>query len=199
MNKYQKLIQEFKVLLGVEVALATALLEDGVTKVEFEALEVGKEINCVSESGEKSKCPEGTHTTEDGTKVTVDAEGKISAVVLPEPKEEVEVEAAAEKKSAKLEEEVEVEVEDEKPSMDEVMELMRECLTAVSGLVKDVSMMKEEMASYKSKMESLSKTPAAEKIKTFNAEVEKPTSAFESRLEALKILKDEHNKTKKFK
>jgi hypothetical protein len=197
MNKYQKLIQEFKVLLGVEVALATALLEDGVTKVEFEALEVGKEINCVSESGEKSKCPEGTHTTEDGTKVTVDAEGKISAVVLPEPKEEVEVEAAAEKKSAKLEEEVEV--EDEKPSMDEVMEMMKECLTAVSGLVKDVSMMKEEMASYKSKMESLSKTPAAEKIKTFNAEVEKPTSAFEARLEALKILKDEHNKTKKFK
>jgi hypothetical protein len=197
MNKYQKLIQEFKVLLGVEVALATALLEDGVTKVEFESLEVGKEINCVSESGEKSKCPEGEHTTEDGTKVTVDAEGKISAVVLPEPKVEVEVEA--EKKPAKLEEEVEVEVEDEKPSMDEVMEMMRECLTAVSGLVKDVAMMKEEMASYKSKMESLSKTPAAEKIKTFNSEVEAPTSAFEARIEALKTLKTEYNKTQKIK
>jgi tetrahydromethanopterin S-methyltransferase subunit F len=59
--------------------------------------------------------------------------------------------------------------------------------------------MKEEMASYKSKMEKMSKTPAASKIKTYNEEVSTSSNAIENRLEALKSLRSEiSNKKSKY-
>jgi hypothetical protein len=88
MNVYKQKLNQIKIALGMEVKMVSAKLEDGVTVVEAEAFEPGKEIFVVSDSGEKAPAPEGTHTTEDGTKVTVDANGKIVSV---EAKAEVEM------------------------------------------------------------------------------------------------------------
>lgn len=93
MNFYQEKLNQIKIALGVAVKMADAMLEDGVTKVEAEAFEPGMKIFVVSETGEKAPAPEGTHTTEDGTKVTVDSTGTITAVEKAEPKVEVEIEA----------------------------------------------------------------------------------------------------------
>jgi hypothetical protein len=199
MNFYQEKMNQIKVLLGVEVKMAEALLEDGVTKVEAEAFEPGKKIFVVSETGEKGPAPEGIHTTDDGTKVTVDAEGTITAVEKPEPEVEVEIEAEAEvpagEKSAEQPTKTEGEItrEEREKAIDGVMS---SCMMAIEEVVKEIGIVKEEMAAYKSKMEKMSKVPGSAKIPTFNDEVS-TLDPIEARLEGLKTLKAEFSKSKR--
>jgi len=195
MNFYQEKLNQIKIALGMEVKMAEAMLEDGVTKVEAEAFEPGKKIFVVSESGEKGPAPEGIHTTEDGTKVTVDANGTITAVEKPEPKEEkveIEVEAAKEDESEPVKTEAEIIKEDMK-------KMIMQCMEAIEEVAKEVAMVKEEMASYKTKMEKLSKEPAGSKFNTFSANpVSEKVDALDARVEHLKSLKSELRTNKKF-
>ena len=187
MNFYQEKINAIKIALGLEVKMAESVLEDGVTRVAAESFEAGSKLFVVSESGEKAPAPEGTHTLEDGTKVTVDAQGTISEVVNPEPKVEVEIEAAAEVPAG------------EEPAgeviKEEMKKMIMQCMEAIEEVAKEVSVVKEEMAAYKSKMEKMSKTPGASKLSTFNDEPITPTSALDARLEGLKNVKAELGKT----
>ena len=186
MNYYQNKLTQIKIALGLEVKMAEAVLEDGVTKVEAEAFEPGMKIFVVSEAGEKAPAPEGTHTTQDGIKVTVDAEGTITAVEKPEPKVEVEVEAAVEE---------EVKMEDKPADVETIIEekmkeMMENVMMAVEEVAKEVGIIKEEMAAYKAKMEKMSKTPAAAKLTTFNKEAAKAENSIEARMEAIARLKE---------
>lgn len=191
MNYYQNKLTQIKIALGMEVKMAEAILEDGVTKVEAEAFEPGMKIFVVSEAGEKAPAPEGTHTTQDGTKVTVDAEGTITSVEKPEPKVEVEIEAA--------EEGVAEEAKDVESIIEEKMkDYMEKVMMAVEEVAKEVGVIKEEMAAYKAKMEKMSKTPAANKISTFNKEVSTTSDSVEARLEALNAIKESFSKKRKF-
>jgi hypothetical protein len=187
MNFYKEKINAIKIALGLDVKMAESILEDGVTRVEAESFEAGSKLFVVSESGERAPAPEGIHTLEDGTKVTVDAEGTISEVIEAEPKVEVEIEAAAEVPAG------------EKPAGEDVKEEMKkmimQCMEAIEEVAKEVATVKEEMASYKSKMEKMSKTPGATKLSTFNDEPITPTSALDARLEGLKTIKAELGKT----
>ena len=70
-----------------------------------------------------------------------------------------------------------------------------QCMEAIEEVAKEVATVKEEMASYKSKMEKMSKTPGASKLSTFNDEPTTPTSALDARLEGLKTIKAELGKT----
>ena len=70
-----------------------------------------------------------------------------------------------------------------------------QCMEAIEEVAKEVSVVKEEMAAYKSKMEKMSKTPGASKLSTFNDEPITPTSALDARLEGLKNVKAELGKT----
>lgn len=270
MNFYQEKLNQIKIALGVAVKMADAVLEDGVTKVEAEAFEPGMKIFVVSESGEKAPAPEGTHTTQDGTKVTVDATGTITAVEKPEPEVEVEIEAGMKGKFAmdtladgtKIEcdggekfevgkqlyfytesgEKVtapagehttksgitivtdgegkitgvkypdepgtgslqefadETDVEGPAPEGDVAMEsiieekveeAMKKVMMAIEEVAKEVGIVKEEMANYKSKMEKMSKTPASSKIPTYNGDPTAPTSSLDAKLSALEALKKE--------
>ena len=187
MNFYQEKINAIKIALGLEVKMAESVLEDGVTRVAAESFEAGSKLFVVSESGERAPAPEGTHTLEDGTKVTVDAEGTISEVVNPEPKVEVEIEAAAEVPAG--------EMPAGEPMKEEMKKMIMQCMEAIEEGAKEVATVKEEMASYKSKMEKMSKTPGASKLSTFNDEPITPTSALDARLESLKNVKAELGKT----
>lgn len=192
MNFYKEKINAIKIALGMDVKMAESVLEDGVTKVEAESFEAGSKLFVVSESGEKAPAPEGIHTLEDGTKVTVDAEGTISEVMKSEtePSVEVEIEAAAEEVPA-----------GEEPAgqavKEEMKKMIMQCMEAIEEVAKEVATVKEEMASYKSKMEKMSKTPGASKLSTFNDEPITPTSALDARLEGLKNIKAELGKTQK--
>ena len=195
MNFYKNKLNQIRVMLGMEVKMVESVLEDGVTRVETESLEPGFELFVVSETGEKAPAPEGTHTLEDGTKVTVDAEGKITLVekAEPEPEVEIEVEAAAEEE-VKVEEEVkDVPAEMVRKMVEEkIDQMMTKVYAALEEVVKDITEVKEEMAAQKEKMAKLSKAPGASKVSTFNTDV--PTDAetsIEARLEKLKSLKAE--------
>jgi hypothetical protein len=187
MNFYKEKINAIKIALGLEVKMAESILEDGVTRVEAESFEAGSKLFVVSESGEKAPAPEGIHTLEDGTKVTVDAEGTISEVIEAEPKVEVEIEAAAEVPAG--------EEPAGEPLKEEMKKMIMQCMEAIEEVAKEVATVKEEMASYKSKMEKMSKTPGASKLSTFNDEPTTPTSALDARLEGLKTIKAELGKT----
>jgi len=187
MNFYKEKINAIKIALGLEVKMAESILEDGVTRVEAESFEAGSKLFVVSESGEKAPAPEGQHTLEDGTKVTVDAEGTISEVIEAEPKVEVEIEAAAEVPAG--------EEPAGEPLKEEMKKMIMQCMEAIEEVAKEVATVKEEMASYKSKMEKMSKTPGASKLSTFNDEPTTPTSALDARLEGLKTIKAELGKT----
>jgi hypothetical protein len=201
MNFYEEKINQIKIALGMEVRMAEAMLEDGVTKVEAEAFEAGKKIFVVSETGDKGPAPEGTHTTEDGTKVTVDAQGTITAVKKPEPKVEVEVEAAKEgdiipPTGDAVNEPVKTEGEIMKEDM---KKMIMQCMEAVEEVAKEVAMVKEEMASYREKMEKMSATPAATKISTFNANPsEEKESPLDARVDHLRSLKASFKTNKRF-
>ena len=184
---YLKKLNQIKLLLGMELKMAEAVLEDGVTKIVAESFEPGYEVKVISESGEEAPGPEGTHTLQDGTKITLDADGKITLVEKAEPEVEVEIEAAAEEPAG----EPAVEVKDE------VKEMLMKLAEAVEEVAKEVAVVKEEMAAYKSKMEKMSKTPASNKISTFNTEAGSSESPIEARLEALKAIRAEFNKGKK--
>ena len=198
MNFYQEKLNQIRIALGVDYKMAEAMLEDGVTRVEAEAFEPGKKIYVVSETGEKGPAPEGIHTTEDGTKVTVDAEGTITAVEKPEPKVEVEVEAEA--IVPPTGDAVNEPVKTEGGIMKEEMEKMiMQCMAAIEDVAKEVAIVKEEMASYKTKMEKMSATPAATKISTFNANpAEEKENLLDARVDHLKALKASLKPNKRF-
>ena len=201
MNFYEEKINQIKIALGMEVKMAEAMLEDGVTKVEAEAFEPGKKIFVVSETGERGPAPEGIHTTKDKVKVTVDAQGTITAVEKPEPKVEVEVEAAAEgdiipPTGDAVNEPVKTEGDIMKEDM---KKMIMQCMEAVEEIAKEVATVKEEMASYREKMEKMSATPAATKISTFNANPsEEKENTLDARVDHLRALKASLKTNKKF-
>lgn len=109
MNKedIKNAINTIKTYLGMEVKLAQMKLADGVTILEFDSLEVGKEIFIVSENG-NVPLPMGEYELEDGNILEVYEDGIIGEVKSKEeeqpPLEEVEpampVEASVEPQQA---------------------------------------------------------------------------------------------------
>jgi len=105
MNKedIKNAINTIKTYLGMEVKLAQMKLADGVTILEFDSLEVGKEIFVVSENG-NVPLPMGEYELEDGNILEVYEDGIIGEVKskeeeqppLEEPEAEMPVEASVE-------------------------------------------------------------------------------------------------------
>ena len=89
----KELIAEMKAQFSKSEAFEQATLSDGVTVIEYDALEVGQMVYVVAD-GEQIPAPEGTHTLtgdQAGISIIVDAEGKITEVI-----NETETAAAAE-------------------------------------------------------------------------------------------------------
>lgn len=191
--EYRKKLNQIKVVLGLEVKLASEKLIDGVTIVEAENFEPGFPLFVVNEDGSKTPAPAGIHETESGVKVEVDEEGKIVKVEAKEaeaeteaPEVEVKVEAAAEDMVPATETPKE-EAEDQRA----LNEVMKKVVMAMEDLAKDVAEIKTEMASMKSKYEKFSKEPGAPKAPKvtrgeFTADAD---SVLEARIAALNELK----------
>jgi hypothetical protein len=86
--KNSTLLQHIKSLLSKEIKLEQMLMGDGVTKIEAETFEAGKEVFVVTEDEQKIAVPVGEYELEDGRILVVVEEGIISEV--KEKEEEVE-------------------------------------------------------------------------------------------------------------
>lgn len=188
MNSYKSKLNSIRLILGLQVKLASEKLNDGKTLVEAEEFAPGAELMVVAEDGSKSPAPAGEHITESGKKIVVDDAGKIVSVEESESEDgkvEIEVETEAEKvKMAedapidgsepelpikeKLEEKVEEKI-DEK-----VEEAMKKVMAAMEPMLKDMADMKEKMAKMEEKYSAFAKAPAAGKIPTLS---ENPNNA----------------------
>lgn len=105
--KNSTLLEKIKALLSNEVKLEQMLMGDGVTKIEADSFEAGKEVFVVTEDEQKIAVPVGEYELEDGRILVVVEEGIISDVKevkeeeeMPEaPAEEVPTEAKEEEMS----------------------------------------------------------------------------------------------------
>ena len=104
--KETNVLTKIKLLLGL-VQLEAQKLEDGVTIIEAETFEEGKEVFVVNEET-KVPLPEGSYILEDARVLEVDANG----IILKIGEAEAEPEAEAE---APVEPEAEVEAQTEAP------------------------------------------------------------------------------------
>lgn len=183
---YFKKLNQIRILLGMEVKLNEYVLADGVTKLVCDGeLVAGAEVKVISESGETAPAPVGNHVLQDGTKIEVDENSKVVSVEKPEA---VEIEVEAQEEEVKVEEKV----KEDKMPIDKIEEMIYNLASAVEKMAEEIKIIREDMTSYKSKMEKMSKTAAAKKISTYNTEVDTdPVDAVELRLEALKNLRAE--------
>jgi len=187
---FKEKLNQIKVILGLEVKLASDKLIDG-TAVEAEEFAPGFPLFVIAEDGTKSPAPAGTHETESGLTVEVDAEGKIiSAETKAEeeaPKVEVEVEAAAE----------DTIVESETPkeqaaNQAAVGEVMKKLVMALEEISTEMASMKAKMAEMESKYEKFSKTAGATKApKVTRGEFSSDNDALDARIATMANLKNE--------
>ena len=187
---FKEKLNQIKVILGLEVKLATDKLIDG-SSVEAEEFAPGFPLFIIAEDGTKSNAPAGIHETESGLKVEVDAEGKIiSAETKAEeedPKVEIEVEAAAE--DAIVESET---PKEQAANQAAVGEVMKKLVMALEEISTEMASMKTKMAEMESKYEKFSKTPGADKApKVTRGEFASDNDALDARIATMTNLKSE--------
>ena len=171
--KSNEMLNQVKILLGMEVKLEQMKLENG-TVLEAEKFESGNEIFIVTED-ERVALPMGEYEMENGMVVVIEEEGLIKEVKSSESEEAPEVEVEVEAK------------EDEKEEMGYAT---KEELAEVKSMIEEIKAMlepkkEEEMSEVKEELSSelpkevlaeLSQ-PAVEPINT-NAEVVKQKAQF---------------------
>ena len=102
--KTNEVIKQIKTLLGLEVKLAQMMLVDGVTVLEADSFEAGKEVFIVTPDG-NVPLPVGDYELENGQILVVAEEGIIAEIKeMPSEEEEEEVEAPEAEAPAPVEE-----------------------------------------------------------------------------------------------
>lgn len=86
----------------VTVQLAQMKLSDGVTVLEAESFEAGKEVMIINEDGSKAPAPVGEHKLEDGSVLVITQEGIIDSIKAVEVEDEMPVEMENEAKFEQL-------------------------------------------------------------------------------------------------
>lgn len=147
--KNTTLLEKIKALLSQEVKLEQMMMADGVTKIEADSFEAGKEVFVVTEDEQKIAVPVGEYELEDGRILVVVEEGIISEV--KEKEEEVEEEVKEE------------EVTEEMPVEEEMSEApVATPKKTIESIVKEtffseMEKLKEENEALKAELAKLSK------------------------------------------
>jgi hypothetical protein len=189
---FKEKLNQIRVILGLEVKLASDKLVDG-TSIEAESFEPGFPLFVVAEDGTKTPAPMGTHETESGLLIEVDAEGKIissetkTEEVADAPEGEVAVAAAAEDAIPASETPAEIAKKEAA-----VTEAMKKVVMALESMATEMATMKAKMAEMESNYARFSKTPGADKApKVTRGEFASQTDSLDARIEALNNLKSE--------
>jgi hypothetical protein len=191
MSNYKLKLNQIREVLNMPIHFETAKLADG-TIVEVERLEIGFPVVIVNEDGSKTNAPEGEHTLEDGTVITVDSNGMISEIASAEEEAPEATEEAVAVPVAMADATTE-----ETPIKDAVASKIEENMAmlfaAIEECAAEISKVKEEMGAMKTKMEKFAKAPAAAKISK-SPEVTGAIDTIEARVAALKNLRSEFAK-----
>jgi len=164
------------------VKLAQMKLKDGVTVLEAESFEVGKEVMVVAEDGTKTPAPEGEHQLEDDSFIVVKIVDEKSIIDEVKPKAEEEV----------VIEETEVEMTTEQINArlaDITIPMDLETLTKVVKLLfKDRFQWQIQEQETKAMIEEFSTTMTTELIKATAKEIEKVKVDLKKEIEAAKAV-----------
>ena len=189
---FKEKLNQIKVILGLEVKLASDKLIDG-TAVEAEEFAPGFPLFVIAEDGTKSPAPMGDHETESGLLIEVDAEGKIissetkAEEVTDVPEGEVAVAAAAEDMIPASETPKEAAA-----NQAAVGEVMKKLVMALEEMSTEMASMKAKMAEMESKYEKFSKTPGATKApKVTKGEFTSDNDSLDARIATMTNLKNE--------
>jgi hypothetical protein len=147
--KNSTLLEKIKALLSNEVKLEQMLMGDGVTKIEAETFESGKEVFVVTEDEQKIAVPVGEYELEDGRILVIVEEGIISEVKEKEEEvEEVEEEVKEETTEPMPEEEMSAPVSTPKKTIESIVK---------ETFFSEMEKLKEENEALKSELAKLSK------------------------------------------
>ena len=164
------------------IKLAQMKLKDGVTVLEAESFEVGKEVVVVAEDGTKTPAPEGEHQLEDDSFIVVKIVDEKSIIDEVKPKAEEEV----------VIEETEVEMTTEQINArlaDITIPMDLETLTKVVKLLfKDRFQWQIQEQETKALIEEFSTTMTTELIKATAKEIEKVKVDLKKEIDAAKAV-----------
>lgn len=147
--KNSTLLAKIKALLTGEIKLEQMLMGDGVTKIEAETFEAGKEVFVVTEDEQKIAVPVGEYELEDGRILVVVEEGIISEVKEKEEEvEEVEEETKEEVTEPMPEEEMSAPVSTPKKTIESIVK---------ETFFSEMEKLKEENELLKAELAKLSK------------------------------------------
>ena len=170
LNTIKELIAEMKAQFSKSVEkFESATLADGVTVIEYEALEVGMPVFVVAD-GEMIPAPEGTHALSGelaGVSIVVDAEGIITEVIDERENEdagEVAVEeTSAEAMSAeKVESIVNAKLEAFSKAVEGLAEMTKTIAETNRNLVNELTTLKSDFETFKAQPSN--ETKEAEKF-----------------------------------
>ena len=166
----KELIAEMKAQFSKSVdKFESAVLADGVTTIEYDALEVGMPVFVVAD-GERIPAPEGIHSLSGdlaGVSIVVDAEGIITEVIDERENEgdgEVVVEdASAEAMSAeKVESIVNAKLEAFSKAVEGLAEMTKAIAENNTNLLKELTTLKSDFETFKAQPST--ETKEAEKF-----------------------------------
>jgi hypothetical protein len=147
--KNSTLLQHIKSLLSKEIKLEQMLMGDGVTKIEADSFEAGKEVFVVTEDEQKIAVPVGEYELEDGRILVIVEEGIISEVKEKEEEvEEVEEETKEEVTEPMPEEEMSAPVSAPKKTIESIVK---------ETFFSEMEKLKEENELLKAELAKLSK------------------------------------------
>ena len=166
----KELIAEMKAQFSKTVdKFESAVLADGVTTIEYDALEVGMPVFVVAD-GERIPAPEGTHSLSGdlaGVSIVVDAEGIITEVIderMNEGDGEVAVEeTTAEAMSAEIVESiVNAKLEAFSKAVEGLAEMTKAIAENNTNLLKELTTLKSDFETFKAQPST--ETKEAEKF-----------------------------------
>jgi len=183
---YKNKLNQIKSLLSLEVKLAQAKLEDGITIVEAESFEPDFSVGIVTADG-IVPMPVGEYTLEDGKIVVIEVEG-----IIKEVKDAVKEEAPMPEEEAPMPEaEVEVEVEAEVQPKRIVESVSKETFFAeIEKLRAEFSAIKSENEDLKAKLELASQTEEGAEAIVMNPENKTEVSGFQFSKNKTKSIQD---------
>lgn len=166
--KNSTLLEKIKALLSNEVKLEQMLMGDGVTKIEAETFEAGKEVFVVTEDEQKIAVPVGEYELEDGRILVIVEEGIISEVKEKEKEVEEEVAPTEEPTEAAPEEEMsEAPVSTPKKTIESIVK---------ETFFSEMEKLKEENEALKAELAKLSKVDVIANEATELSEIPTPIS-----------------------
>lgn len=164
--KNSTLLEKIKALLSNEVKLEQMLMGDGVTKIEADMFEAGKEVFVVTEDEQKIAVPVGEYELEDGRILVIVEEGIISEI--KEKVEEVEEEEVKEDEvEAMPEEEMSAPVSTPKKTIESIVK---------ETFFSEMEKLKEENEALKAELAKLSKVDVIATEATELSEMPTPIS-----------------------